>query len=77
MDDEELDAYIIGDEGEVNQRQLEWNILNKEYLKMMDEKESLKRAQTDDDPKSASNPKSVCENYCIFFWQPNVCLFLP
>ena len=54
MDDEELDAYIIHDESEVTQRQLEWNILNKDYLKLMDEKEKEQK----DDPKAAS--KSVC-----------------
>ena len=54
MDDEGLDAYIIMDESEVAQRQLEWNNLNKDYLKMIDEKESLKRSQIDDDSKSTS-----------------------
>ncbi|KAI2801628.1 transcription factor TFIIIB subunit brf1 [Blomia tropicalis] len=53
QDDDELDAYIIEDESEVSQRQLEWTILNKDYLKMAEEKEIQKRAQLEDaDSKS-------------------------
>ncbi|UXI21333.1 hypothetical protein NH340_JMT07276 [Sarcoptes scabiei] len=32
IDDAEVDAYLISDQEEINQRQLEWRILNKSYL---------------------------------------------
>jgi len=68
MDDDELNAYIISDENEVNQRHLEWSILNKEYLKSMDEKASLKRVQADEDAtKPTLSNKSVSFTVLFFY----------
>lgn len=56
IDDEDIDFYIIQDQEEVKQRQLEWNLVNKDYIKLMDEKESQK---LNDDSKPGTAPKGV------------------
>lgn len=56
IDDEDIDFYIIQDQEEVTQRQLEWNLVNKDYIKLMDEKESQK---LNDDSKPGTAPKGV------------------
>lgn len=55
MDEDELNAYLISDHSEVNQRQLEWTILNKDFLV----KESLKRAKEEDDSNSVSSKSNI------------------
>lgn len=48
---EEGKLYIIYNEVESNYKQFEWNLVNKDYIKQMEE-ENLKRANAENDPKA-------------------------
>ncbi len=52
--------YVISNEAESSHRQFEWNLVNKDYLKQMEE-ESLKRANED----SKAPSKSVICCLCV------------
>lgn len=54
LDDTEISAYVVSDPEEISQRQIKWNILNKEYLDKEEEKESLKRLQNEEETKSTT-----------------------
>ncbi|OTF81975.1 transcription factor IIIB 90 kDa subunit-like protein [Euroglyphus maynei] len=60
IDDDEINAYIIEDQTEIGQRQMEWTILNREFLEK-EAQELLKRkqqeAQEDNENEQNGKPK--------------------
>ncbi|KAH7640468.1 transcription factor iiib 90 kda subunit-like protein [Dermatophagoides farinae] len=59
IDDDEINAYIIDDQTEIGQRQMEWTILNREFLEK-EAQELLKRKQqeTQEDNEKEQNGKT-------------------
>lgn len=74
---EEGKLYIIYNEAESSYKQFEWNLVNKDYIKQMEE-ENLKRANAENDPKAPVKSVSfytICflslSNFCFFYSERN------
>lgn len=55
--DSDIEAYLVTDPDEILQREMEWKILNKDYLEK--QKELLKRKQMDDEKSNTSKSEKT------------------
>lgn len=70
LDENEINAYVVSDSEEISQRQIKWNILNKDYLDKEEEKESLKRMQSEAEAKKEATSKNNARNVSLVsFWK--------